>query len=73
MLATVTAAGEPRCAPVGALFVRGRWYVPTTAGSSRARTLAARPALSLSLAGDDSFAPADPAPAAGPTDPARRS
>ncbi|MFC8717688.1 pyridoxamine 5'-phosphate oxidase family protein [Kitasatospora sp. NPDC057198] len=56
VLATVTAAGEPRCAPVGALFVHGRLYVPTTAGSFRARNLAARPALSLSLAGDDGFA-----------------
>ncbi|MEV7021970.1 pyridoxamine 5'-phosphate oxidase family protein [Kitasatospora sp. NPDC093558] len=56
VLATVTAAGEPRCAPVGALFVRGRLYIPTTAGTLRARNLAARPGLSLSLADDDGFA-----------------
>jgi hypothetical protein len=46
-LATVTAAGEPRVAPIDALFVRGRFHVPTVAESIRARHLAKRPAASL--------------------------
>jgi len=46
-LATVTAGGEPRVAPVGALFVRGRFHVPTVAQAARARHLARRPAASV--------------------------
>lgn len=46
-LATVTARGEPRVAPIDALFVRGRFYVPTVAESVRARHLAKRPGASL--------------------------
>ncbi|MFM9448269.1 pyridoxamine 5'-phosphate oxidase family protein [Streptomyces acidiscabies] len=56
ILATVTASGAPRCAPVGALFVGGRLYVPTSARSHRARNVAERPALSLSLSAEDGFA-----------------
>ncbi|WP_051966802.1 pyridoxamine 5'-phosphate oxidase family protein [Kitasatospora mediocidica] len=56
VLATTTAKGEPRCAPVGVLFHRGRLHVPTSADSNRARNLAARPALSLSLFDDAGFA-----------------
>jgi nitroimidazol reductase NimA-like FMN-containing flavoprotein (pyridoxamine 5'-phosphate oxidase superfamily) len=47
-LATVTAAGEPRVAPINALFFRGAFYVPTVAESARARNAARRPAVSLS-------------------------
>jgi hypothetical protein len=47
-LATVTARGEPRVAPIGALFLHGRFHVPTVAESGRARHLAARPAVSVS-------------------------
>jgi hypothetical protein len=46
-LATVTARGEPRVAPVGALFVQGRFHVPTVAQSARARHLARRPGASV--------------------------
>jgi nitroimidazol reductase NimA-like FMN-containing flavoprotein (pyridoxamine 5'-phosphate oxidase superfamily) len=46
-LATVTAGGEPRVAPVGAFFLRGEFYAPTVAESSRARHLANRPGVSL--------------------------
>jgi pyridoxine/pyridoxamine 5'-phosphate oxidase len=46
-LATVTARGEPRVSPIGALFVRGAFCVPTVAESARARHLARRPAASL--------------------------
>jgi Pyridoxamine 5'-phosphate oxidase len=46
-LATVTARGEPRVAPIDALFVRGRFHVPTVAESVRARQLAKRPGASL--------------------------
>jgi hypothetical protein len=46
-LATVTARGEPRVAPIGALFLHAWFYVPTVAESARARHLARRPAASL--------------------------
>ncbi|HWF50267.1 MAG TPA: pyridoxamine 5'-phosphate oxidase family protein [Solirubrobacteraceae bacterium] len=46
-LATTTARGEPRVAPIGALFLHARFYVPTVAESARARHLARRPASSL--------------------------
>jgi hypothetical protein len=46
-LATATARGEPRVAPIGALFVRGAFHVPTVAQAARTRHLAARPAASL--------------------------
>ena len=48
-LATVTARGEPRVAPTGALFLRGRFAIPTVATAVRARHVAARPAVSLTL------------------------
>ena len=46
-LATVTARGEPRVTPIGALFVHGRFHVPTVAQSARARHLARRPGVSV--------------------------
>jgi hypothetical protein len=46
-LATTTARGEPRVAPIGALFVRAAFHVPSVAQAARARHLAARPAASL--------------------------
>jgi hypothetical protein len=46
-LATVTAGGEPRVAPIAALFLRGSFHVPTVAQSARARHLARRPGVSL--------------------------
>jgi pyridoxine/pyridoxamine 5'-phosphate oxidase len=46
-LATVTASGEPRVAPIAAFLLRGGFYVPTVAESARARHLAARPGASL--------------------------
>jgi Pyridoxamine 5'-phosphate oxidase len=46
-LATTTARGEPRVAPIGALFVRAAFHVPTVAQAARTRHLAARPAASL--------------------------
>lgn len=46
-LATVTAGGEPRVAPINAFFFRASFYVPTVAESARARHLARRPAASL--------------------------
>lgn len=48
-LATVTAKGEPRVAPIGAIFYRGTFYIPTTAAAARARHVARRPAVSLTL------------------------
>lgn len=46
-LATTTARGEPRVAPVGALFYRGRFVIPTVASAARARHVRKRPAVSL--------------------------
>lgn len=46
-LATVTAGGDPRVAPINAFFLRGAFYVPTVAESARGRHLARRPAASL--------------------------
>ncbi|MGN6872682.1 MAG: pyridoxamine 5'-phosphate oxidase family protein [Solirubrobacteraceae bacterium] len=46
-LATVTARGEPRVAPINAFFLHASFYVPTVAESARARHLARRPAASL--------------------------
>jgi hypothetical protein len=46
-LATVTAKGEPRVAPIDAVFLRGLFYVPTVAQAARARHLAGRPGVSV--------------------------
>ena len=46
-LATTTARGEPRVAPINALLVRAAFHVPTVAQAARTRHLAARPAASL--------------------------
>jgi Pyridoxamine 5'-phosphate oxidase len=46
-LSTVTARGEPRVAPIGALFLHGSFYVPTVAEAVRARHIARRPGTSL--------------------------
>ena len=45
-LATVTARGEPRVAPVDGLFFRARWYFGSAPDSARFRHLRARPAVS---------------------------
>ena len=45
-LATVTAAGEPRVAPVDGLFYRGRFWFGSAHDSARFRHLRARPAVS---------------------------
>jgi hypothetical protein len=46
-LGTVTARGEPRVAPISALFLHASFYVPTVAEAARARHLAQRPGASL--------------------------
>jgi uncharacterized pyridoxamine 5'-phosphate oxidase family protein len=45
-LATVTARGEPRVAPVDGLFFRGRWHFGSAENSARFRHIRARPAVS---------------------------
>ncbi len=55
-LATVTSRGEPRVAPVAALFYRGRFYIPTTTTSLRARHIRRRPAVSLTHFTENGFA-----------------
>lgn len=47
-LATVTARGEPRVAPVDGLFYRGRWWFGSSPTSARFRHLRQRPAVSAS-------------------------
>lgn len=52
--ATTTARGEPRVAPVGALFYRGSFYVPSVNAAARTRHARARAAVSLTyFAGND--------------------
>lgn len=46
-LASVTTKGEPRVAPIAAIFVRGRYYIPTVKSAARARHLRKRPGVSL--------------------------
>jgi len=46
-LATVTARGEPRVAPMASLFYRGRFHIPTLRAAARARHVRKRPAVSL--------------------------
>ena len=46
-VATVTATNEPRVSPIGALFWRARFYVPTLAASARVKQLRRYPAVSL--------------------------
>jgi uncharacterized pyridoxamine 5'-phosphate oxidase family protein len=45
-LATVTARGEPRVAPVDGLFFRGHWHFGSAESSARFRHIRARPAVS---------------------------
>lgn len=53
-LATVTATGEPRVAPLDALFVRGRFHVGTGGAAARLRHLRRQPKVSLThFAGDE--------------------
>jgi hypothetical protein len=46
-LATVTARGEPRVAPISAIFLRGQFYMPTVAEAARAQNIARHPGASL--------------------------
>ena len=47
-VATVTARGEPRVAPVDGLFYRGRWHFGSSPDSVRFRHLRRRPQISAS-------------------------
>ncbi len=47
-VATVTATGEPRVAPVDGVFYRGQWYFGSSPDSARFRHLRRRPAVSAS-------------------------
>ncbi len=55
-LATVTAKGEPRVAPVGSLFVDGRFSVPILKSAARVKQLQRNPAVSASLFDEKDFA-----------------
>jgi hypothetical protein len=46
VLATVTAKGEPRAAPVDGLFYRGRWHFGSSEQSARFRHIRKRAAVS---------------------------
>ncbi len=54
VVASVTAAGEPRCSAVDGLFLHGRFWFSTSGASFKARHLERRPALSAAhVVGDD--------------------
>jgi uncharacterized pyridoxamine 5'-phosphate oxidase family protein len=53
--ATVTSKGEPRVAPIDAVFFHGKFYLSADSRSLRARHLAKRPAVSVTY-----FESADP-------------
>ena len=55
-VATVTATGEPRVAPVDGIFYRGRWYFGSSPESARFRHLRRRPAVSACLTRGESLA-----------------
>ncbi len=55
-LATVTAKGEPRVAPLDGLFIRGRFHVGTGGAAARVRHLLRQPKVSLTLLGVDLIA-----------------
>jgi hypothetical protein len=46
--ATATAGGAPRVAPIGAVFFRGTFWIPTVEHAARTRMLRVNPAASLS-------------------------
>jgi hypothetical protein len=48
-VATVTASGEPRVAPIGALLYRGHMYIPTTMQAARVRHVRRQSAISMTL------------------------
>ena len=55
-LATVTATGEPRTAPVDGLFFRGQFWFGSAANSARFRHIRARPAVSATHLPGESMA-----------------
>ncbi len=55
-VATVTARGEPRVAPVDGLFYRGRWWFGSAPDSARFRHLRRRPAVSACHTRGEEFA-----------------
>ena len=53
-LATVSAAGAPRVAPLDALFIHGRFHLGTGGGAARVRHLRRQPRVSLThFVGDE--------------------
>jgi uncharacterized pyridoxamine 5'-phosphate oxidase family protein len=53
-LATVTARGEPRVAPLDGLFIHGRFHLGTGGGAARVRHLRRQPKVSLThFVGDE--------------------
>jgi hypothetical protein len=55
-LATVSARGAPRVAPVSALFWHGQFAIPTVATAARTRHVRAQPAVSLTYFEGSEFA-----------------
>jgi hypothetical protein len=47
--ATVTSKGEPRVAPIGAIFYRGAFYIPTVMSAMRVRHIRRQPGVSLTF------------------------
>jgi hypothetical protein len=55
-LATVSKNGEPRVAPIGAIFHDGRFHTPILRSAARARNVERNPAVSATLYDGDDFA-----------------
>jgi hypothetical protein len=55
-LATATATGAPRVAPIGCLLVGGVFYIPTTRTAARYRMVLKRPEVSLTRFDGNDFA-----------------
>jgi hypothetical protein len=55
-LATVTAKGEPRVAPVDGLFYRGEFWFGSSPDSLRFRNIRERPAVSATITHGEEFA-----------------
>ncbi|GCE08460.1 pyridoxamine 5'-phosphate oxidase family protein [Dictyobacter aurantiacus] len=54
--ATATSRGEPRVAPIGSLFYRGHFYLPTTMSALRVKHIKRQSAVSLTHFAENSLA-----------------
>ena len=55
-LATVTSNGEPRVAPINAIFYRAKYYIPTVHSAARTKMIKRNASISLTQYEGDKFA-----------------